>query len=98
MTLSDASVAEVRRRGKRRKSSLHPPIRGRATRIYLRKEGTGVEHTETRGLKATGRNTSYAVVPHGTVKNVISSRTAHTPHFASLSSLRGDSNPIGYAR
>ena len=50
MTLSDASVAEVRRRAKRRQSSLHPPIRGRATSIYLRKEGTGVEHTETRGL------------------------------------------------
>ena len=51
MTPSDASVAEVRRSSQEEKSSLHPPIRGLATRIYLRKEGTGVEHTETRGLE-----------------------------------------------
>ena len=50
MTPQDASVAEVRRRGQEEKSSLHPPIRGVATSIYLRKEGTGVKHTETRGL------------------------------------------------
>ena len=95
MTLSDASVAEVRRLAKRRKGSLHPPIRGHATSIYLRKEGTGVKHTETRGLKATGRNTSYTVVPHGN-KNVISSygyelRTSPT-------SLCRDTNLIGCAR
>jgi len=40
--MQPASVAEVRRLDKEKKSSLQPTIRGVTTSIYLRKEGTGV--------------------------------------------------------
>ena len=53
MTPSGASVAEVRRPGREKKGSLQPPIRGLATSIYLRKEGTDV-NTLKSGVCATG--------------------------------------------
>jgi hypothetical protein len=40
--MQPASVAEVRRLDKEKKSSLQPTIRGVTTSIYLREEGTGV--------------------------------------------------------
>ena len=60
MTPSGASVAEVRRPGQEKKGSLQPTIRGLATSIYLRKEGTDVNTLKSEAC-ATGRSSLYIV-------------------------------------
>ena len=60
MTPSGASVAEVRRPGREKKGSLQPTIRGLATSIYLRKEGTDVNNLKSEAC-ATGSTALYTV-------------------------------------